>query len=108
MTMLLLREILGDALRRIRVEQKRSLREVAGTARVSVPYLSEIERGRKEVSSEILAAICRALHLDLRSLLSELRFQEEATVITLRSSGDIAAVGSQRRPVSGNAVLRAA
>ena len=48
-----------------------TLRDLAGAARVSLPYLSEIERGRKEVSSEILAAICRALGLRLSDLLDE-------------------------------------
>ena len=58
---LLLREALGDSLRRTRVAQSRTLREVSNTARVSLGYLSEVERGRKEASSELLAAICDAL-----------------------------------------------
>lgn len=67
----LLRTILGDVLRRIRLGQGRTLADVAGEARVSMPYLSELERGRKEASSEILAAICAALDLDLSDLLAE-------------------------------------
>jgi transcriptional regulator with XRE-family HTH domain len=67
----LLRTILGDVLRRIRLDQGRTLADVAGAARVSMPYLSELERGRKEASSEILAAICAALDLDLSDLLAE-------------------------------------
>ncbi len=67
----LLRTMLGEVLRRTRLEQDRTLADVARAARVSMPYLSEVERGRKEASSEILAAICDALHLDLSDLLTE-------------------------------------
>ena len=69
----LLRKIVGDVLRRIRLDQGRTLADVAGEARVSMPYLSELERGRKEASSEILAAICAALDMDLSDLLDEAR-----------------------------------
>lgn len=62
---------MGAALRRIRLEDDRTLREVAGAANISMPYLSEIERGRKEPSSEILAGICAALGLTLVDLLGE-------------------------------------
>jgi transcriptional regulator with XRE-family HTH domain len=68
---MLLRHAIGAVLRRIRQQQGRTLREVADTARVSVPYLSEVERGRKEASSEILAAVCLALGVSLRALLDE-------------------------------------
>ena len=68
----LLRTMLGDVLRRTRLEQDRTLADVARAARVSMPYLSEVERGRKEVSSEILAAICDALRIDLADLLAEI------------------------------------
>jgi transcriptional regulator with XRE-family HTH domain len=71
--LMLLRRLIGSALRRARLRQGRTLREVAHTARVSMPYLSEVERGRKEVSSEILAAICLALGLQLGDLLDEIR-----------------------------------
>jgi transcriptional regulator with XRE-family HTH domain len=67
----LLRTILGDVLRRIRQEQGRTLADVARVARVSLQYLSELERGRKEASSEVLAAICDALHVELADLLTE-------------------------------------
>ncbi len=66
----LLRTKIGEALRRIRRAQGRTLAEVSRTARVSMPYLSEVERGRKEASSEILAAICDALRIDLADLLA--------------------------------------
>lgn len=63
--------MLGDVLRRTRLEQGRTLANVARIARVSMPYLSELERGRKEASSEVLAAICDALRIDLSDLLAE-------------------------------------
>jgi transcriptional regulator with XRE-family HTH domain len=66
----LLRTMLGDVLRRTRLEQGRTLADVARSARVSMPYLSEVERGRKEASSEVLAAICDALRIDLADLLA--------------------------------------
>ncbi len=71
--MALLRRVIGSVLRRIRLRQGRTLREVADAAGVSLPYLSEVERGRKEASSEVLAAICRALGLRLADLLDEVR-----------------------------------
>ncbi len=66
---LLLREAIGDSLRRTRVSQSRTLREVSNSARVSLGYLSEVERGRKEASSELLAAICDALAVPLSDVL---------------------------------------
>lgn len=69
--MLLLRHVIGSNLRAHREDQRRSLRDVSGAARVSLGYLSEIERGRKEASSELLASICRALDLTLADLLSD-------------------------------------
>ncbi len=67
----LLRTTLGDVLRRTRQEQGRTLADVARVAKVSMPYLSEVERGRKEASSEVLAAICDALRIELSDLLAE-------------------------------------
>jgi transcriptional regulator with XRE-family HTH domain len=69
----LLRTTVGEVLRRTRLAQHRTLADVARSARVSVPYLSELERGRKEASSEVLAAICEALRVDLPDLLAEVR-----------------------------------
>ncbi|APB00161.1 helix-turn-helix domain-containing protein [Nocardia seriolae] len=67
--MTLLREAIGESLRRARVAQSRTLREVSTSARVSLGYLSEVERGRKEASSELLAAICQALDVPLSQVL---------------------------------------
>ena len=69
--MVLLRQLLGDVLRRLRVRQGRTLREVSASARVSIGYLSEVERGRKEASSELLAAICAALDTPLYQVFRE-------------------------------------
>ena len=68
---LLLREAIGGSIRRARTERGRTLRDVSREARVSLGYLSEIERGRKEPSSELLAAVCEALDLPLSELLDE-------------------------------------
>ena len=65
----LLRTMFGDQFRRTRLGQGRTLADVARAARVSLPYLSEVERGRKEASSEVLAAICDALGISLADLL---------------------------------------
>jgi transcriptional regulator with XRE-family HTH domain len=67
----LLREVLGDVLRQARIRQGRTLRQVSDTARVSLGYLSEVERGRKEASSELLSAICDALDVPLSQLLTD-------------------------------------
>jgi transcriptional regulator with XRE-family HTH domain len=69
--MVLLRHLLGDALRRLRLRQGRTLREVSAAARVSLGYLSEVERGQKEASSELLGSICSALNTPLSSVLRE-------------------------------------
>jgi len=67
----LLREVIGDVLRRARIDQGRTLREVSDDARVSLGYLSEVERGRKEASSELLSAICGALDVPLSRVLTD-------------------------------------
>ena len=67
----LMREVLGESLREQRTAQGRTLREVSQDARVSLGYLSEIERGQKEASSELLAAICGALDVLLSIVLDD-------------------------------------
>src|SRR4051794_1976193 len=69
--MTLLRTQLGNTLRGHRMRQRRTLRDVSGKARVSLGYLSEVERGQKEASSELLASICDALDVELADLLAE-------------------------------------
>jgi transcriptional regulator with XRE-family HTH domain len=68
--MILLRRELGDVLREQRQHQGRTLREVSASAAVSLGYLSEVERGEKEASSELLGSICTALGLPLSKVLS--------------------------------------
>ena len=65
----LMREVIGDVLRETRTTQGRTLREVSDSARVSLGYLSEVERGRKEASSELLSAICDALDIPMSRVL---------------------------------------
>lgn len=68
--MIVLRQVIGDELRRRRQDQGRTLRDVSAAAAVSLGYLSEVERGQKEASSELLAAICGALEVPLSDVLS--------------------------------------
>jgi transcriptional regulator with XRE-family HTH domain len=84
--MVLLRRLIGDVLRRQRQRQGRTLRDVSAAAQVSLGYLSEVERGRKEASSELLASICQALGVSLAEVLREV-------------SAELAAF--ERRAVSG-------
>jgi len=67
----LLRKVIGDVLRARRLAQHRTLREVSTAANVSLGYLSEIERGHKEASSELLGSICEALGTGLSDVLSD-------------------------------------
>ncbi len=69
--MVVLRREIGDVLRDARQRQGRTLREVSGLARVSLGYLSEVERGQKEASSELLSSICGALAVPLSTVLRE-------------------------------------
>ncbi len=69
--MVVFRRLLGEVLRSQRMRQGRTLREVSADARVSLGYISEIERGHKEASSELLASICAALDVPLSAILSE-------------------------------------
>jgi transcriptional regulator with XRE-family HTH domain len=89
-----LREVVGETLRGLRLRQRRTLREVSATARVSLGYLSEVERGQKEASSELLAAICSALDVELSDL-----FHEVST--TLRREEKLALSGGRLASVSG-------
>ncbi|MDR1237362.1 MAG: helix-turn-helix domain-containing protein [Propionibacteriaceae bacterium] len=65
----LLREVLGEVLRDLRLDKGMTLREVSTKALVSLGYLSEVERGRKEASSEMLSAICEAHGVTLLEVL---------------------------------------
>jgi transcriptional regulator with XRE-family HTH domain len=85
----LLREAIGDRLRHARTTQHRTLREVSRAARVSLGYLSEVERGRKEASSELLASICDALALPLADLLHLVA--TDVSTVDVRTVDDVAA-----------------
>lgn len=91
--MILLRQLLGDVLRRLRIRQGRTLREVSASARVSLGYLSEVERGRKEASSELLAAICAALDTPLSQV-----FREVSDNFALAELQSEPAIGVPREP----------
>src|SRR4051812_23078818 len=97
--MVLLRRLLGDVLRRHRLRQSRTLREVSASAQVSLGYLSEVERGRKEASSELLAAICAALDVSLADVLREV--SEDLTALERRRAHPVGfrpAVAGQPAP----------
>src|SRR6202522_1997629 len=108
-TMVLLRQLLGDVLRRLRLRQGRTLREVSASARVSLGYLSEVERGQKEASSELLAAICGALGTPLSQVFREVsdnfalaELQHEPVLEMPREPGlrVPAAAGASRNPLA--------
>lgn len=84
-----LRTIIGATLRRRRQSQARTLREVAEAAGVSLTYLSEVERGCKEASSEILEAVCAALGL----VLSDLLFEVASELVRLEVRGSLPRIG---------------
>ena len=69
--MVLFRRLLGDVLREKRMQRGLTLRELSKSARVSLGYISEIERGQKEASSELLASLCAALDASLSSVLRD-------------------------------------
>ncbi len=91
----LVRELIGESLREERMAQAKTLRAVSQSARVSLGYLSEVERGQKEASSELLAAICAALDVPLSVILNlvsekmaahELLHERVATLPTLHDT----------------------
>ena len=100
--MVVFRRLLGDVLRRRRMQQGMTLREVSKNARVSLGYISEIERGQKEASSELLSSLCTALEVPLSEVLREvsdavaveeaaLSLTPTALPVARRSAGDVVA-----------------
>lgn len=83
---LLVRELLGEALRERRMSQGRTLRDVSLSARVSLGYLSEVERGQKEASSELLSSICAALHVPMSEIFR--RVSEKLLVAEVENGGN--------------------
>lgn len=104
----LMRDLIGGLLRRARTEQGRTLREVAEDAQVSLPYLSEIERGRKEASSEVLAAVYRSLGLSLTDVLAELYHRTARVRLTRTGSHQIAPMPQQAPPARATRPIRSA
>jgi transcriptional regulator with XRE-family HTH domain len=92
--MVLFRRLLGDVLRAKRMQRGMTLREVSAEARVSLGYISEIERGQKEASSELLASLCAALDVPLSEVLqdvSSLVAVEEAASLPVSSGPEVVA-----------------
>lgn len=115
--MVLFRRLLGEVLRTQRMRQGRTLRQVSADARVSLGYISEIERGQKEASSELLASICSALDVPLSAILSEVSdavaLEEAAMAVaideaTALSSTELAPADATGRNRSGDVVASAA
>ena len=101
--MVLFRRLLGDVLRARRVDQGLTLREVSAGARVSLGYISEIERGQKEASSELLASLCSALEVPLSDVLREVsdavavqEAVQDAGLVTVPAVPVPAVIGSRR------------
>src|SRR5947207_5117685 len=96
--MAVLRQVVGETLRGMRLRQRRTLREVSASARVSLGYLSEVERGQKEPSSELLAAICGALDVALSELFQEVstELRREEKLIAAGRLASVAVGGSPR------------
>jgi transcriptional regulator with XRE-family HTH domain len=113
--MVLLRHEIGDVLREQRRQQSRTLREVSARARVSLGYLSEVERGQKEASSELLASICGALEVPLSKVMSQVSERVADAERTEASAGRatvtnvrLAAQHSARRQAVSNGLVSAA
>lgn len=70
MKTILIRKVMGETLREHRIAAGMTLREVSLASMVSLGYLSEIERGHKEASSEVLYSIAQALGLSLSTLMT--------------------------------------
>jgi transcriptional regulator with XRE-family HTH domain len=100
--MVLLRQLLGDVLRRLRLHQGRTLREVSAAARVSLGYLSEVERGQKEASSELLASICRALGVPLSHVMRDV--SDQLALAELQNEPVMAGAPPEHERIDANAL----
>ena len=101
---MLLRNAVGETLRDARTRQSRTLRDVSTAANVSLGYLSEVERGRKEASSELLASICDALDIELSDLLDSVsrtmrteRMPDKRAVVANSTKTGMGASNRERR-----------
>ncbi|WP_141013125.1 helix-turn-helix domain-containing protein [Nocardioides sambongensis] len=102
--MVLFRQRLGDVLRGRRAELGLTLREVSGVARVSLGYISEIERGQKEASSELLSSLCEALDMPLSDVLRDVA--DAVALDEAALAADLPAIPA--RPHAGEVVASAA
>ncbi len=102
--MVLLRKVIGDALRARRLSQHRTLRDVSTAANVSLGYLSEIERGHKEASSELLGAVCDALGAELSDMLTDVAaavaLAEQIESLSVGSAAPVPATATPAAPSS--------
>ena len=106
--MVIFRRLLGDVLRSARMQRGMTLRELSAEARVSLGYISEIERGQKEASSELLASLCQAMDLPLSEVLRDVADAvavEELTVAELAGVVSTPINGARR---TGDVVASAA
>jgi transcriptional regulator with XRE-family HTH domain len=94
--MVLFRRLLGEVLRTRRISKGQTLRQVSAEARVSLGYISEIERGQKEASSELLASICAALDVPLSEILAEV-----SDAVALEEAALAIAVDEAAGPTTG-------
>jgi transcriptional regulator with XRE-family HTH domain len=103
-----LRALIGDVLRSRRMRQGRTLRQVSADARVSLGYISEIERGQKEASSELLAAVCAALDVPLSSVLREVSERmAELEQAVVEAAPELRTVGRRARRIDDEVVVAA-
>jgi transcriptional regulator with XRE-family HTH domain len=93
-----MRQLVGEVLRARRIAQGLTLRDVSGRARVSLGYISEVERGQKEPSSELLAALAGALDVPLSRLLLDV-----SALLAIEEATDLASVSSIAPDVSVSA-----
>ncbi len=100
---MIFRRLLGEVLRSRRIRQGRTLRQVSAEARVSLGYISEIERGQKEASSELLASICAALDVPLSEVLAEV-----SDAVALEEAALAIAVDEAAAPAAGGDVVASA
>jgi transcriptional regulator with XRE-family HTH domain len=84
-----MRQLVGEVLRARRVAQGLTLRDVSAKARVSLGYISEVERGQKEPSSELLAALAAALEVPLSKVLADV-----SALLAIEEATDLASVSS--------------
>ena len=100
--MVLFRRLLGDALRAQRMRRGMTLREVSAEARVSLGYISEIERGQKEASSELLASLCTALDAPLSEVLRDV-----SVAVAVEEAASAPTPITTRRPLVASAASAA-